>query len=126
MPDLPRVRMQCSLTTGAMEIGRVDTVRPVAAALLATACAGGTGAAAPAGGTVEEGALLVAARLDVPVEVRLGALFPACGWGGCVAVASCGERGPALGSGDRSPALSGERGERGGGGAAVAPSAVGV
>jgi hypothetical protein len=48
--------MECSLTMGAMETDLVKTVRPVAVALLATTCAGGTGAAASVGGT--GGALL--------------------------------------------------------------------
>jgi hypothetical protein len=99
MPDLPRVRMECSLTTGAMEIGLVKTVRPVAVVLLATTCAGGTGAAAPAGGT--GGALWGAALVDGPT--RVGAPCPARG---------CGDRGAALG------------GERGGAGASAALSSV--
>jgi hypothetical protein len=47
MPALPRVRMGCALATRVMETGRVSAVRPVVAVLLATACAGGTGAATP-------------------------------------------------------------------------------
>jgi hypothetical protein len=76
----------------AMETGLVKTVRPMAVALLATACAGGTGAAAPAGGT--GGALRGAALVDGPT--RVGAPCPARG---------CGDRGAALG---------GERGGVGG------------
>jgi hypothetical protein len=75
-----------------METGLMNTVRPVAVAVLATACAGGTRAAAPAGGT--GGALLGAALVDGPT--RLGA--------------PC----PARGCGDRRAALGGERGGAGG------------
>jgi hypothetical protein len=77
-----------------METVLVKAVRPVAVALLATAYAGGTGAAAPAGGT--GGALLGATLVDGPT--RLGAPCPARG---------CGDRGAALG------------GERGGAGGAL-------
>jgi hypothetical protein len=68
MLDLPRVRMECSLTTGAMETGLVKTVRPVVVALLATTCAGGIGAVAPAGGT--GGVLLGGSAGGWPDEAR--------------------------------------------------------
>jgi len=60
MPALPRVRIECALVTGTIEAGRVAAVRPV---LLATACAGATGAAEPAVRTSSVGteALLAAA-----------------------------------------------------------------
>lgn len=47
--------MGCALATGVMETGRVSAVRPVAAVLLATACAGCTGAAAPVDAVGEAG-----------------------------------------------------------------------
>lgn len=47
MPALLRVRMECTLSTGAMETDGVATVRPVAVELLAAASARCTGAAAP-------------------------------------------------------------------------------
>jgi hypothetical protein len=41
------VRIECTFSTGATEIGRVASVRPVAGALLAATCAWRTGAATP-------------------------------------------------------------------------------
>jgi hypothetical protein len=77
MPALPRVRMECTLSTGVMEIGLVAIVRPVAAALLATTCVRDTGAVAPTGDVVGEEVLLAAAPMVVTAEGELGALGPA-------------------------------------------------
>jgi hypothetical protein len=74
--------MGCALATGVMETGRVSAVRPVAAVLLATTCAGCTGAAAPIDGVGEAaGALLAAACAGctgaaAPVDVAEGLGVP--------------------------------------------------
>jgi hypothetical protein len=85
-----------------MEIGLVVSVRPVAAALLATACVRDTGAAAPAWDVVSEEALRTAA-LVVAAEGELGAPGPALG---APAEEGQGAPGPAGDAGDRGPTLS--------------------
>ena len=69
MPALPRVRMECALVTGVMEIGLVAVVRPMS---LATTCARALGAAEPAalGGAVEDEA---PARLAIACAGCIGA-----------------------------------------------------
>jgi hypothetical protein len=102
--------MECALSTGVMETGRVASVRPWAVVLLAAASMWSGGAAAPASGTVDEGAPLVAwraalvaaapfAALVVGALVAAPAVLPALG----VPRAS----GPAVGAVDRDPALDG-------------------
>jgi hypothetical protein len=102
MSALPRVRMGCALATGVMETGRVSAVRPVAAVLLATACAGCTRAAAPGDAVGEAvGTLLAAACVGctgaaTPIDVaevpgeELGIPNPAliCAGGG-VGASTC-------------------------------------